>query len=84
MAVCTSCSQENPTGARFCNACGRRGLAPAPGDGVEVRKTVTALFCDVVDSTPLAERLDPEVLRGVMGRYFDQMRDAVEEPRGAG
>jgi class 3 adenylate cyclase len=44
----------------------------------EVRKTVTAVFCDVVGSTTLGERLDPEVLRSVMARYFDVMRSAVE------
>ena len=44
----------------------------------EVRKTVTAVFCDVVGSTPLRERLDAEVLRRVMDRYFDEMRAAVE------
>jgi class 3 adenylate cyclase len=47
-----------------------------------VRKTVTALFCDLVDSTPLAERLDPEVLRALMRRYFDGMRQVVEEHGG--
>src|SRR3954453_11632145 len=48
----------------------------------EVRKTVTALFCDVVGSTPLGERLDPEVLRQVMGRYYEEMRTAVERHGG--
>ena len=47
-----------------------------------VRKTVTAVFCDVVGSTPLGERLDPEALRRVMGRYFDEMRGAVEQHGG--
>lgn len=39
---------------------------------------MTAVFCDVVGSTPLGEQLDPEVLRRVMGRYFEEMRAAVE------
>ena len=37
---------------------------------------MTAVFCDVVGSTPLGEQLDPEVLRRVMGRYFEEMRAA--------
>jgi class 3 adenylate cyclase/tetratricopeptide (TPR) repeat protein len=45
---------------------------------VEVRKTVTVLFADVTGSTALGERLDPESLRGVMSRYFDAMRAAIE------
>src|SRR3712207_5034964 len=43
-----------------------------------LRKTVTVLFCDVADSTGLGERLDPELLRRVMTRWFDTMRGALE------
>jgi class 3 adenylate cyclase len=39
---------------------------------------VTALFCDVVGSTPLGERLDAEVLRVVMRSYFEEMRVALD------
>jgi class 3 adenylate cyclase/tetratricopeptide (TPR) repeat protein len=49
---------------------------------VEVRKTVTVLFADVIGSTSLGERLDPESLRGVMSRYFEEMRSAVESHGG--
>jgi class 3 adenylate cyclase/tetratricopeptide (TPR) repeat protein len=35
------------------------------------RKTVTVVFCDLANSTPLGEALDPEVMRGVMERYFE-------------
>ena len=45
---------------------------------METRKTVTVLFADVTGSTALGERLDPESLRGVMSRYFDEMRSAIE------
>ena len=47
-----------------------------------VRKTVTAVFCDVTDSTSLGERLDPESHRRVMTRYFDEMRAVVERHGG--
>jgi class 3 adenylate cyclase len=49
---------------------------------MEVRKTVTILFSDVVGSTSLGEQLDPESLRGVMSRYFDEMRAAIERHGG--
>ena len=39
---------------------------------------MTAVFCDVVGSTPLGDRLDAEVLRSVMRRYFAEMRPALE------
>ena len=35
------------------------------------------LFCDVIGSTALGERLDPESLRRVLARYFDVAREAV-------
>ncbi|HSC91641.1 MAG TPA: BTAD domain-containing putative transcriptional regulator [Gaiellaceae bacterium] len=48
----------------------------------ERRKTVTALFVDLVDSTSLATGLDPEVLRILMDRYFEAARTAVERHGG--
>ncbi len=45
---------------------------PVTADQVrEVRKTVTVVFSDVVGSTGLGERLDPEELRRVMTRYYE-------------
>ena len=47
-----------------------------------VRKTVTLVFCDVADSTPLGERLDPEALRDVWSRYHATARDVLERHGG--
>ena len=47
------------------------------------RKTVTVLFADVVDSTPLGEALDPEQLRAIMIRYFGEMRAVIERHGGS-
>ena len=47
-----------------------------------VRKTVTLVFCDVEDSTPLGEQLDPEALRGVWTRYHDTARAVLERHGG--
>src|SRR3989442_4685037 len=46
------------------------------------RRTVTVLFADVEDSTPLGERLDPESLRQVMSRYFERMGAVLERHGG--
>src|SRR5579862_2016461 len=48
----------------------------------EMRKTVTALFCDVVGSTALAESSDPEAVRAVLARYFDRMKAIIESHGG--
>jgi class 3 adenylate cyclase/tetratricopeptide (TPR) repeat protein len=48
----------------------------------DVRKTVTALFSDLVGSTALGERSDPEVLREVMARYHASVREILERHGG--
>jgi class 3 adenylate cyclase/tetratricopeptide (TPR) repeat protein len=48
----------------------------------EARKTVTVVFSDVTGSTSLGEQLDPEALRRVMERYFEEMRAVLERHGG--
>jgi class 3 adenylate cyclase/tetratricopeptide (TPR) repeat protein len=81
VVVCPSCGQENPEGSRFCNACAAP-LAGVETPGREYRKVVTVLFCDVVGSTALGEAVDPEALRTLLGRYFDEMKAIVERHGG--
>jgi class 3 adenylate cyclase len=78
--ICPSCGIENPDGAKFCNGCGTPLGASVASR--ELRKTVTALFCDLVGSTELGEKHDPEVLRPILDRYFTEMRAAVERHGG--
>ena len=47
-----------------------------------IRKVVTILFADLAGSTTLAEHHDPEPLRQVIGRYFDEMQHALERHGG--
>ena len=78
---CPSCGEENADRARFCQAC----ATPFPETAehtAEVRKVVTIVFTDVTGSTALGERLDPETLRRVMGRYFDEMSRVIEHHGG--
>ncbi len=42
------------------------------------RRTVSILFCDLVESTRLAMELDPEAYRALMTRYFDTVRRPIE------
>ncbi|MFL5973033.1 MAG: AAA family ATPase [Gaiellaceae bacterium] len=46
------------------------------------RKTVTVVFCDIANYTPLGETLDPEVLRNVMEQYFYAVRRELERHGG--
>ncbi len=80
MAACPTCGEANPAHARFCLACGAPlDQAAAPR---EVRKTVTIIFSDVVDSTPLGEQLDAETYRRVISRYFIEVSRVLERHGG--
>jgi class 3 adenylate cyclase len=41
------------------------------------RRQLTVMFCDLVGSTPLAARFDPEDLREVIGTYHRCVADTV-------
>jgi class 3 adenylate cyclase len=79
VVVWASCGEENPDRARFCLACGAE-LAPTLRE--RFTATVTLLFSDIVGSTALGTRLDPEVLAHVTGAYYETMRPIVEQHDG--
>jgi class 3 adenylate cyclase len=73
--ACPACAASAPATAKFCPECGTR-----LGEGVsasEVRKVVTLLFCDLVGSTALGERLDPEAFRRVQLGYYAACEKAL-------
>jgi class 3 adenylate cyclase/tetratricopeptide (TPR) repeat protein len=81
MLTCPTCGLQRSDELRFCGRCGTP-LAVGVGTGREVRKTITVVFCDLAGSTALGERLDPESLQGVLGRYYERMRAVLERHRG--
>ena len=77
MIRCSRCNAENPANANFCHECGSP-LTPAetatprqPGwaSAEAERRQMTCLFCDLVNSVGLSERLDPEELRETLAAY---------------
>ncbi len=53
--------------------------APAPSATTEgERRQLTVMFCDLVGSTALSERLDPEELRAVIRTYQDSAAHVIE------
>ncbi|HEX2180880.1 MAG TPA: adenylate/guanylate cyclase domain-containing protein [Rubrobacteraceae bacterium] len=74
---CPHCQTANPAGARFCLNCGNQLEAPARVEGE--RKYVTVLFADVVDSTVMAERLDPEQFAEIMNGAFAFLNASVRK-----
>jgi class 3 adenylate cyclase/tetratricopeptide (TPR) repeat protein len=77
--TCSVCGLPLPEAARFCPSCGA-----AVGSLLETaeRKLVTVLFADLVDSTGLAQRLDPERARDVLGSFFDAAATELQALRG--
>ncbi len=92
--VCAGCGSALRPTAKFCDECGApasgaRSEAKASGDPRtpptpigDTRKIVTIVFADLVGSTALHERLDPESARRFMESYYDAMRGAVESHGG--
>src|ERR1700722_2214318 len=68
---CRECGASLQPGSRFCAAC---GYAIDAGSG---RRQLTLLFSDVVGSTALSERLDPEELRDLLTSYRRVCQDAI-------
>jgi class 3 adenylate cyclase/tetratricopeptide (TPR) repeat protein len=76
--VCPTCGAENPESNRFCGSCGTLLTAPVS----ERRRLATLVFCDLVGSTALGERVDPEAVKELLGLYFAEMRGALESHGG--
>ena len=49
---------------------------------IEQRRLVTVLFADLVGSTALAEKLDPEDLRDALNNYFKRWNLCIETQSG--
>jgi class 3 adenylate cyclase len=69
-ASCPSCSNPIEHNWRHCGVCGQQ---LAHDDRPEESHTVTLVVSDLQGSTALAEALDPETLRLVLDRYFDEL-----------
>ncbi len=79
--ACRQCGRANSFRQAYCDHCGASlALLPppistsAPGE----RRHLTVMFCDLVGSTPLGERLDPEELHDVIRTYQEAAARAIE------
>jgi len=64
----------------------RRGVDDAPepvaGDATAERRQLTVMFCDLVGSTALSARLDPEDLREVIAAYHRTVAEIIARSEG--
>lgn len=70
---CPRCHAATPPSGRFCGECG----APVPTEAAAARtsrRQMTVLFCDLVGSTDLAQRIDPDDLLVALQAYHELVR----------
>ena len=77
--TCAVCGHPLPDDARFCPGC---GAAVTTSLSTDERRMVTVLFADLVDSTGLAQRIDAERARDVLGRFYDAATQELLNLRG--
>jgi class 3 adenylate cyclase len=70
---CPSCQSAAPSGSRFCPQCGTALPAEVAAPRIS-RRQMTVVFCDIVRSTELAHRVDPDDLLEALQRYHDLVR----------
>lgn len=83
---CPRCAHPSPDNARFCSQCGAplaqdvsvSNASATQPESTEEFKPVTILFADIVASTELVSRLDPEQAMRRLGPAVTLMRRAVE------
>lgn len=71
---CRSCGNPVADDARFCPNCGALQTVAE-----EERRVVTAIFADIVGFTALAEHRDPEEVKHLVDRCFEQLANDITE-----
>lgn len=79
--TCGACGAAVPENANFCPACGARvseaaseASSPAEGGDHEAEaelRQLSVVFCDLVGSTEISSRMDPEEFGDLVARYHD-------------
>src|SRR5206468_6243106 len=90
---CPSCGSENPHEVKFCGEYGQRlhqlieptvAQPTSHGTGTRdaERRQLTVMFCDLVASSKVAERIDVEDLRDIIHRYYDACTQTIQRWEG--
>ncbi len=84
--ACADCGFANNPDVKFCGGCGRPLSAATVSSSDSAtkhekpqaeRRQLTVMFCDLVGSTALAERLDPEALHALLVQYQDTCAEVI-------
>ena len=89
--VCPSCESAIEPRARFCSRCGKAvgaasvpsapqpAIASPPSDYSAERRQISVMFCDLVDSTAMSARLDPEDHHEIIRAYQHTCAEIIAE-----
>ncbi len=84
LLVCPRCEHKNLPGDKFCGECGIK-LEETVEAKIETpqsegeRKHVTVLFSDMSGYTAMSERLDPEDVKEITSRIFDEISKVIDK-----
>jgi Adenylate and Guanylate cyclase catalytic domain/Double zinc ribbon len=86
---CSRCGKENVPSFRFCGECGaaldnaaemnNAAAVPPRTSTSGERRHLTVLFCDLVGSTEIAARLDPEEWHEIVASYHRAATEAITQ-----
>ena len=85
---CSHCGHQLTRTALFCSQCGASVDPVSPNASVESvradpeRRQLTVMFCDLVGSTALSARLDPEDMGIIISSYHKAAAKAVQDYEG--
>jgi class 3 adenylate cyclase len=92
---CISCGAISRAGATFCSKCGKALTADSPAKPATAasspvanpsasaeRRQLTVMFVDLVGSTALSARLDPEDMREIIGAYHRCCAEQITQAGG--
>jgi class 3 adenylate cyclase/DNA-binding winged helix-turn-helix (wHTH) protein/tetratricopeptide (TPR) repeat protein len=86
IGLCANCGAKSPSTSNFCSKCGTpvdvalpicAEAEPRGGGPMGERRHLTVLFCDLVGSTEIAARLDPEEWRETVASYQQAATEAI-------
>jgi len=83
--LCPKCGFDNPEAFAFCGRCGSPTGSGTASHGAEARaerRQLTVMFCDLVGSTALSARLDPEELFDLTQEYQRVCAEVIERHEG--
>ncbi len=76
--TCNSCYFANQVDAKFCGGCGHEIATTDVAPKVEAqRRQLTIMFCDLVGSSNLAEKFDPEELRDLYHKFHSLVGEVI-------